>query len=393
MKHREPSRAWVMALAVLVGINLRPIIASIGPLLELLQEDLKLSNAQGGLLTTLPVMMLGLFALGGPWLQRLVGEIKGVAMGITLIAVASASRMLVDSAAALIATAALGGIGIAIVQALMPVFLKRSCPDSAGMSMGLFTTGIMGGAAMAAAAAAPGADSIGWQATLAYAAVPALIALAVWLSLAGHSTSSAAPTRLPYRSARAWLLLAFFGIGTGAYTLVLAWLAPFYVELGWTATEAGYLLSALTVAEVGAGLLVSSLIHRCADRRMATAVVIGLIIVGLGCLMAGPQALAFLAMGCLGLGIGALFPLSLIITLDHARSPDEAGSLLAFVQGGGYLIAASMPFLAGYLRDHLASLHWAWGLMIIGTLVLLVLNSQFRPSRTVHPPEALPMSS
>lgn len=393
MKRREPSRAWVMALAVLVGINLRPIMASIGPLLALLQEDLRLSNAQGGLLTTLPVMMMGLFALCGPWLQRLVGEVRGVAMGITLIAVASASRMLVDSAAALIATAALGGIGIAIVQALMPVFLKRSYPDSAGMPMGLFTTGIMGGAAMAAAAAAPGADSIGWQATLAYAAMPALIALAVWLSIAGHSRPSVAQARLPYRCARAWLLLAFFGIGTGAYTLVLAWLAPFYVELGWKATDAGYLLSALTVAEVGAGLLVSTLIQRCADRRMTTAVVLGLIIIGLGCLMAAPQALAFLAMGCLGLGIGALFPLSLIITLDHARSADDAGSLLAFVQGGGYLIAASMPFLAGYIRDHLASLHWAWGLMIIGALVLLVLNSQFRPSRTVRPAETLPTSS
>ena len=379
LMHSQPSKAWITVLAVLVGINLRPIMASTGPLLDLLQQDLKLSNAQGGLMTTLPVLMMGLFALGGPWLQRLVGEVRGVAMGMTLIAVACASRMYVESASALIATAALGGIGIAIIQALMPVFLKRNYPDSAGMLMGLFTTGIMGGAALAAAAAAPSADSLGWKLTLGYAAIPALIALTVWLFTAGSSQSYPAAARLPYRSARAWLLLVFFGIGTAAYTLVLAWLAPYYVELGWTAADAGYLLAALTVTEVFAGLLVSSLIHHSADRRTPVALVIVLLIIGLICMMAAPHELAILATVCLGLGIGALFPLSLIITLDHANSPGEAGSLLAFVQGGGYLIAASMPVFAGIVRDHLASLHWAWGMMIIGAMVLLVLNSQLRP--------------
>ncbi len=61
-----PSKACVVVLALLVGINLRPIMASIGPLLDVLQADLGLSNLQGGLLTTLPVMMMGLFALRRP---------------------------------------------------------------------------------------------------------------------------------------------------------------------------------------------------------------------------------------------------------------------------------------------------------------------------------------
>ncbi|HAB01862.1 MAG TPA: MFS transporter, partial [Pseudomonas sp.] len=149
-----PSKACVGLLAVLIGLNLRPIMAAIGPLLGTLQQDLGLSSAQAGLLTTLPVMMMGLFALCGPWLLRLIGEIKGVALGITLIAISCAARAYVTSGAALIATAMLGGVGIAMIQALMPAFLKRSHPQSAGMLMGLFTTGIMAGAALAAAFAA-----------------------------------------------------------------------------------------------------------------------------------------------------------------------------------------------------------------------------------------------
>ena len=227
-----PSKACVGLLAVLIGLNLRPIMASIGPLLDMLQLDLGLTNTQGGLLTTLPVMMMGLFALSGPWLLRLVGEVKGVALGIALIAVSCAARAYPSSAEALISTAALGGIGIAVIQSLMPAFLKRSYPQSAGMLMGLFTTGIMAGAALGAATAAPSAANFGWQLALGFAAVPALFTLIVWLLAAGGSQPRHAGAKLPYRNMQAWLLLIFFGIGTGAYTLVLAWLPPFYIELG-----------------------------------------------------------------------------------------------------------------------------------------------------------------
>lgn len=374
-----PSKACVGLLAVLIGLNLRPIMAAIGPLLGTLQQDLGLSNAQAGLLTTLPVMMMGLFALCGPLLLRLIGDIKGVALGITFIAISCAARAYVTSGAALIATAMLGGVGIAVIQALMPAFLKRSHPQNAGMLMGLFTTGIMAGAALAAAFAAPGAATFGWQLTLGWAALPALVGLIAWVLAAGSDPARTTDARLPYDSARAWLLLAFFGIGTGAYTLVLAWLPPFYVELGWSAAEAGYLLGALTLTEVAAGLLVSALIHRYPDRRQPLTVVILLLLAGLICLMSAPLHLAIFATLCLGLGIGALFPLSLIVTLDHADSPAQAGALLAFVQGGGYLIAASVPLIAGIVRDQLSSLHWAWGIMVIGTLCLLALATRLRP--------------
>ncbi|AXA25255.1 MFS transporter [Pseudomonas putida] len=380
-----PSKASVVLLAILVGINLRPIMASVGPLLDLLQRDLGLSNFQGGLLTTLPVMMMGLFALAGPWLLRLLGEVKGVAIGMTLIAAACAVRTYVESSTALIASAAVGGVGIAVIQSLMPAFIKRNHPQSAGMLMGLFTTGIMGGAAIAAAIAAPSAGKLGWNLTLGYAAIPAMIALIAWLLAAGNVHAYPTAAGLPWRSGRAWLLLVFFGIGTGAYTLVLAWLPPFYVELGWTAKSAGYLLGALTITEVIAGLLVSALIHRFPDRRQPLALVILLLIGGLACLMTAPLQLTALAILCLGLGIGALFPLSLIVTLDHARSPAEAGSLLAFVQGGGYLIAASMPVVAGLVRDEFSSLHWAWAVMGGGAVLLLALSALLRPvsQRTV----------
>jgi CP family cyanate transporter-like MFS transporter len=326
---KHPSKTCVALLALLVGINLRPIMAALGPLLEWLQHDLGLSSSQIGLLTTLPVAMMGLFALSGPWLLRWLGEVRGIAIGMGLISIACAARYCIDSAALLIASAATA--------------------------------------------------SIGWQRVLAYAAVPALIALFTWLLNAEGRCATATAEGLPWKRPRAWLLLWLFGLSTGAYTLVLAWLPPYYIELGWSAVDAGYMLSALTVTEVMAGFLVSTQIQRVSDRRLPLGLAILLLIAGLSGLLIAPLQLALPTILCLGLGIGALFPLSLIITLEHACTPAKAAALMAFVQGGGYLMAANMPLIAGVLRDHLNSLHWAWALMLLGALLMLGLSRLVQP--------------
>ncbi|MCY1544406.1 cyanate transporter [compost metagenome] len=96
-----------------------------------------------------------------------------------------------------------------------------------------------------------------------------------------------------------------------------------------------------------------------------------------------PLVLAFPAMLLLGLGIGALFPLSLIVTLDHADEPASAGRLTAFVQGGGYIIASIMPFAAGWLRNHSDDLTQAWVAMAVGIVLLLLLALRFSPGKRV----------
>jgi len=169
-----PRYALVAVLALLIGLNLRPIMAAVGPLLDILQDDLGLSSTQASLLTTLPVLLMGVCALAGPWLQRQLGEVRGIAIGMLLITLASAARFIVDSSVSMILSAAVAGTGIAMVQALMPAWLKRHHPHRAGSLMGLFTTGIMGGAVVAAAGAAPAADVGGWRLVLGITMLPAL---------------------------------------------------------------------------------------------------------------------------------------------------------------------------------------------------------------------------
>ncbi|HED2359905.1 TPA: cyanate transporter, partial [Serratia marcescens] len=50
---------------VLIGLNMRPLLTSIGPLLPTLRQATGLSFGGAALLTTLPVLMMGLMALAG----------------------------------------------------------------------------------------------------------------------------------------------------------------------------------------------------------------------------------------------------------------------------------------------------------------------------------------
>lgn len=376
-----PSSALLVAAIILLGLNLRPILAAIGPLLDTIQASTGISNADAGLLTTVPVFAMGVCALLGAQLQRRLGVARGIGLGIAIIAAACALRWPLHGSSGLIATAALGGLGIALVQALLPAFIKRHFPERAGQLMGFYTTGIMGGAAIAAASASPLAQSLGWNALLALWALPAVAAALLWRRAAGARTEVAngAGVSLPVGSGRAWLLMVFFGVGTGAYTLVLAWLPPFYTELGWSAADSGLLLGALTLMEVLAGLFISSIINRFPDRRILLLTVLLAVLAGLACLIVAPKQLAIPAVILLGCGIGALFPLSLIVSMDHVADPASAGALLGFVQGGGYIIASSMPFIAGLIRQHSSSLAQAWTVMAAGVVVLLLIAVRFAP--------------
>ncbi|MBZ6396427.1 MULTISPECIES: MFS transporter [Pantoea] len=380
MKNTRLLPAIFAPIAFLVGLNLRPLLAIIGPLFPALQQQAGLSATTFSLLTTLPVAMMGLAALAGPWLLKRSGAARGIAAGLICLAIASLWRGFSLSPLSLILTALAGGAGIGVIQALMPALIRQRYLHTAPTLMALFSTGIMAGAALMAAGADPLFSLLGLPAALATAGGLALITLLVWRSANPDSPADLAPSVgvAALSASRTLLLLLFFGIGTGAYTLVLAWLPPFYIQAGWSARNSGFLLAGLTLTEVVAGLAISAVQQRFPDRRRLLLLVLTLLLAGLIALIVAPGTMPLLSTLLLGLGIGALFPLSLIVTLDHARNATEAAVLLSRVQGGGYLIASIMPLVAGWVRDSGASLTSAWLMMSIGVVGLMAIAWQFR---------------
>ena len=367
---------WLMFSIILVALNLRPSMAAVGPLLSAIRGDIPLSFSLASLLTMLPVMAMGLAMFFGIGVSQRLGEQRTVVLSLLIIGLATVSRLFLDSAAELILSAVLAGIGIALIQALMPALIKSRFSDNVSVCMGLYVTSIMGGAAIAASFAPlvmTRTDS--WRVGLAIWAALALVALLFWSAQRSRRPTPSAKSSSNesfFTNFRAWLLAIFFGLGTASYTCVLAWLAPYYVEKGWSEQQAGLLLGFLTAMEVLSGLLTPAIANRSRDRRLVLVVLLTLIMAGFCGLILSPQHLSLLWPCLLGLGIGGLFPMSLIVSLDHLDNPQRAGGLTAFVQGIGYLIAGLSPLMAGMIRDQMGSFEWAWW-SLTGVMALMIL--------------------
>src|ERR671914_1295931 len=96
-------RMLVLVGVFLVASNLRPALTSVSAVLETIGQDLSLSGATLGLLTTIPVLCMSIFALTAAWISRRIGAERGVLWAVVLIGVATVGRLAGEQPVALFA--------------------------------------------------------------------------------------------------------------------------------------------------------------------------------------------------------------------------------------------------------------------------------------------------
>nr|WP_299240540.1 CynX/NimT family MFS transporter [uncultured Halomonas sp.] len=375
-----------LALLVMLGLNLRPLIAAISPLQGAIRADTGMSFQAIGLLTTLPFMCMGLVALMSARLAARLGEGRGVSLGLMLILFGCLLRIIDPGATTLLATALIGGVGIAIIQTLLPGRIKRDFPRRVPLAMGIYSAALMSGGGLAAwLSPRITAQTDSWPLGVGLWFIPALIALTGWLWKVAQPRGSRSPVpanRL-WRFPRAWVLALYFGIINAGYSSVIAWLPAYYQQLGWNTSNSGLLLAWMTIFQVAAALTMPTLAQRQRgmDRRVLLGVSLLAQLIGyLGLiLLPGPGALIWVALA--GFGLGACFGLGLILALDHHPEPHVAGQLAAFMQGIGFMINAMSPWVNGALREATGDFVAVWIMLALGAFAMMMLTLVFRPSQ------------
>ena len=369
-------------LLIVLGLNLRPLLSSISPLLLQIRADTGMSFQGSAWLTSLPVICMGLVALLGLRLQARLGERRGVALGLAMILGACLWRLSAQHGQTLMATALLGGAGIALIQALVPALIKRQFQHRVALALGVYSASLMAGGGLAALVSPMVAGHFShWQAGLGIWLVPASVALLMWwlLPFTGAAQRVQGASIRPWFSRRAWLLALYFGLVNCGYMSMVAWLPAYYLQMGWSATQSGSLLAFMTIFQVVAALVMPALAHRSSDRRPLLVISLGAQVLGYIGLVLWPLDSPHVWVALIGFGLGACFALSLILVLDHCRKPSEAGQLAGFVQGAGFLLNAVSPWLTGWLRELTGSFVSAWWVLVVAVVSMLVLTRIFSP--------------
>ena len=378
-------RAPLLVALFLAAIALRPQLVGIGPLLPLVQDDLDVTHAVAGLLGTIPVLCMGLFAPPASFLSGRIGSRRAVAVALALIGTFGVARAVAPGAIAVILLTFPVGVGMGLAGAMLPVAVKERFSDRPGFATGVYTSGITIGSALAAASAVPLAHLVGgWRTPLlTFGAVSTALAM-LWLWLTrtepAHVRVDVRPLRLPFRRLLAWRLVAAFFFMSSVFYGLNAWLPDAYVERGWSQSSAGGLLAVLNTVTIPVGFAVAWAADHWGSRRgwLAGAATLQLgALLGIVLWPAGGWGWAVL----LGMAIGPLFPLTMTLPLDAAERPAEVAALAGMMLGVGYTLSASSPLLLGALRDLTGGFDAVLWALVGAAAILIVVDASFSPKR------------
>ena len=352
-------RWLVLAALVMVAINLRMALSSIPAVLKDIQDATGWSGLTLGTLTTIPVLCMGVFALAVPRIARRIGRRQAVALALLFLVVALTARLFAEVPGVLHLSVLLAGVGIAIAGGLVPSIVREQLPDAVGAATGLWTATMLLGAAMGGSLTVPLADWFGsWQKALAFWAIPAALGLLVWWRVeAAHHPAQhvdrplVGVRELPWRNRTAWALTIYLAMNSVVFYTSLAWLAPSFVERGWSRTGAGWLLGVFTVSEVGFALVMPHMAERSRARRTIYAMTIGFVVLPILAVAWIPNTWTWAVIFIFGAALGGGFAMGLALLAEYGATPAASARLTAMAFFVTYVTAALGPIIAGAILD------------------------------------------
>ncbi|GAA4121389.1 hypothetical protein GCM10022415_24110 [Knoellia locipacati] len=383
---------WLVVLGVVAAsLSMRTLMTSLPPLLPRIREDLGLSSVWLGVLTTLPVLCMGLLAPPAARLGLRLGVARCISLAMVAIAVGNLARGFGHEVLALYLGTLCAGAGIALAGTLLPGMVKASFPAGrAGLATGLQMFAMMGGAAVAAAVSVPLAGALGdWDTSLGFWGLVAVAGVVLWLPVdrdvhRGGDHDQHPPDsshRLPWRSHTAWLVAGFLAVQSWQFYSTLAWLSPTYVGHGWEAQDAGILLSVFTGAQFVSGLVGPAITDRVGDWRVP---LVGAALCGLAGqtgVWAAPDAAPWVWALLLGVAQGASFAIGLVLLVRYAVSPAAAARFTAMAFLVSYTVASMGPTTMGAVRDLTGSYSTIWLVLALLMFLQLVAAMSLKPGR------------
>ncbi len=352
------SRYIPLIALIIVSFNLRPALTSIAPLIEVMVADTGLARASVGLITTLPVLLMGIMASFSPRIAARWGLERSISAALALLTISLAMRIWADIPALLMLSAIGIGVGIAIAGTLMAAFIKQYFSNRLNTVLPFYTLSMTLGAALGLVLTLPLLSLFDdWRWAMAAWSFPALLAWIVWQPIVPPKAkykASIAP-KLPLRSVKAWLMTVLFALQSGIFYSLTTWLVSRYEESGSSLQQASGLASVFMFAGLGGAFLAPVLMHWVKRTHYLLIAVNSTVCMSLICVLLWPNQSPLLVCIILGVSLTSMFALAMILPIHEAETPFEAASLTSMMLTFGFCFGSLAPFLVGIARDYSGS--------------------------------------
>lgn len=382
---RRTSIAFLLVAVCLVAANMRPAITGLGPMLDQIGTDTGLSIDALGVLAAVPLVAWALFSPLAHTLSRRFGQPRVLLTSLLVLLAGTIVRSLPGLGAGLgdvvwlwLGTAIIG-VGIAIINVLMPAVVKREFPGRVAVITAMYTALLGGFGAISSGVVVPishievdGAPA-GWRFALLMtgAALLPFAIVAWWLTHRGprhaHVRSADHHGRTGIWTDRvAWLVAGYMGLQSVMFYMLVTWLAGISMSTGRSEVVAGIDVMIYQFMSL-AGATTLPFLLRGRVERYIPALIPSLAIIGTFGLMTAPTAITVWVV-LLGLSSGSTLGMSLTLMAQRARDHDASSALSGMSQSVGYLIAALGPIAFGSLH----SLTGGWNASLSLLLAVLV---------------------
>lgn len=367
-----------MLLAVcLVASNMRMTITGVGPILEDIAADKGVSAATLGALASLPLIVWAVVSPLAHWVGARLGMSRTVGWSLALLAAATVWRSLPGSSVNLWVGTALIGVALAVSNVLMPAIIKRDFGMRVPLVMGVYTALVGSMGAIGSGIVAPisqaeaGGAPLGWRMALVATGAMLPLVLVVWIvAMRGtdrraQDVSAAPPPQVGrhiWRDRLAWLISSYMGTQSAVFYVLVTWLAPLGLSLGWSPVQAGFgVMFYQILGVVGSASVPLLMFGRL--RRWVPALIPAVALIGIIGMLVAPAAMPLwiVITGWCG---GASLSMALTLIAIRTREHRAAAALSGMSQSLGYALAAIGPLAFGGL--YTISGGWTLPLIALG---------------------------
>ncbi|WP_081760073.1 MFS transporter [Sporosarcina sp. D27] len=364
---------------ILIAANLRAPLTSIGSLITSIRTDLGISHALAGTITTLPLLAFALLSPLAPKVAHKITMERTIFLSLVVLAIGIVLRSLFGTGA-LFAGTILIGVAIAFGNVLLPGFIKMNFPLKVGIMTGMYGVFMNIFAALGSGLSVPltTIGEIGWEGSLAFWAIPVIIAIAVWapqLKKGKEPTeySKATPKeKLSLaRSPLAWAITLFMGIQSLIFYTLVTWLPEILQGMGYSMSAAGWMLFLMQFAIIPFSFIIPILAERMKNQILLVVAISVLFILGITGVLIGNSSFVPISVIMIGIGAGSAFSLSMMFFSMRTSNAVEASDMSGMAQSFGYLLAATGPIVFGALHDMTDS--WTMPLIMLIAFAVVIL--------------------
>lgn len=363
----------------LAGVYLRIPVLVAPPLAPFISDELGLSQALTGALTTLPILMLAIGSMPGSLAIARIGPRNTLALAMVIMVIGSAGRGLSPDTYTLMLASAVMGFGVAMMQPSLPALLPRWLePRHLAIGSAIYMNGMLMGEFIGAGITLPVLMPLmdnSWRATLLAWSLPALlVAAALFLPRREMARPVRRPSWLPdWKNPLTLRIGLLLGLSGSLFFGLNAYMSSLLEQQGHFDMLADALFW-YNFAQVAASLVMLKMARSWVGLKSP-------IIVAASCSIAGTVG-ALLLTGWWAIASATFmsFTAGILLILLVALPPllvesGETGRLSAGNFLVGYTLAFSIPMIGGLLADWSGDARYA--IVFILAYCLLVLPLTF----------------